>query len=307
MRIVFFGTPDFAVSSLEALYESGHEVVLVVSQPDRPKGRGYVLTPSPVKSFAQKNGTPVITPLSLKEDEVLTQLAETNADLFVVTAYGRILPKSVLELPRIGCFNVHASLLPTLRGAAPINRAIMNGDTVGGVTLMYMDVGMDTGDMVLKKEISITDTMDARELHDSLAAMGKELLAEFLPLAEKGHIPREKQDESLATYAPKIENQDMLLDFYKDSSTVCNTIRGLSPYPCSFCFLNGKRIKVRKAIKGDGAGTPSTVISVSNGIEIACGTGSIIIKELCCEGKGICDAEAFLRGNKIEIGAVVNG
>ncbi len=307
MRIVFMGTPDFAVSSLEALYESGHEVVLVVSQPDRPKGRGYVLTPSPVKKYALSMGTPVITPDSLRDEGVQKQLADANADLFVVTAYGRILPKAVLDIPRLGCFNVHASLLPKLRGAAPINRAIMNGDKTGGVTLMYMDVGMDTGDMVLKKEIEIKDTMDAGEYHDALSLLGKELLAEFLPLAEINRIPREKQDDSLATYASKIENPDMLLDFNRDAKQVYDTIRGLSPYPCAFCFVKGKRVKIRKAVLGSTESTPSTVVSVSDGLEIACKNGSVIVTELCCEGKGVCDAKAFLRGNKIEIGTIING
>lgn len=306
MKVVFMGTPEFAISSLEALYETGQEVVLVLSQPDKPKGRGYVMTPSPVKQYALERGTPVITPATLRDAEVQEMLRQTEADLFIVTAYGKILPREVLDMPKLGCVNVHASLLPALRGAAPINRAIMNGDTVGGVTVMYMADGVDTGDMILKKTVPISDTADVQEYHDALAVAGKEALKEFLSLAENGTIPREKQDDSLATYAPKIENSDMLIDFSVDAKSVYNRIRGLSPCPCSCCFIGGKRIKLRKARLASGNGTPSTVISTDDGIEIACGEGSVIIETLCCEGKSVCDAKSFLRGHKIEIGTVVN-
>ncbi len=307
MRIVFMGTPDFAVSSLEALYESGHDVVLVVTQPDRPKGRGYTLTPSPVKQFALEKGTEVIAPTSLKDETVIQKLIDANADLFVVTAYGRILSKQILDIPKIGCFNIHASLLPSLRGAAPINRAIMNGDKIGGVTVMYMDEGMDTGDMVLTREVEIKDDWCAEEYHDALAEISKGALKEFLEYAEKGNIPHTKQDETKATYASKIGNDDAYIKFDESAMDTRNRIRGLSPFPGSYFFLRGKRIKVRKAILGCGHGEIGTVISTNNGgIEIACADGSIIITQLCPEGKGVCDAESYLRGNKIEIGTKVN-
>lgn len=307
MRIVFMGTPDFAVSSLEALYESGHEIVLVVTQPDRPKGRGYTLTPSPVKQYALDKGTEVIAPTSLKDEEVIQKLIDANADIFVVTAYGRILSKRILDIPKIGCFNVHASLLPKLRGAAPINRAVINGDKIGGATLMFMDEGMDTGDMVLTREIEILDDWTAEEYHDALAVISKDLLAEFLSIAENGEIPRIKQKHECATYAAKIGNDDAFLTFGEKNTDVRNRIRGLSPFPGSFFFLNKKRIKVRNAVIGDGSGEAGTIISTDKGgIEIACAEGSVIITQLCPEGKGVCDAESYLRGHKIEIGTKVN-
>lgn len=307
MKIVFMGTPEFAVSSLEALYESGHEVVLVVTQPDKPKGRGYTLTPSDVKKFALEHGTEVIAPISLKDEEVITQLRDTEADLFIVTAYGRILSKEILDMPKLGCVNVHASILPKWRGAAPINRAVMCGDKVGGVTIMFMDVGLDTGDIILTKQIDIDDAWTAEEYHDALALCGKEALLEFLKLAESGNIPRAKQDDNLATYASKIGNDDAFLTFNEDAEAVRNRIRGLSPFPGAFFFLNGKRFKVRYAVRSNGKGEVGTVISTNKGgIEIACATGSVIITRLCPEGKGVCDAESYLRGNKIEIGTKVN-
>lgn len=307
MRIVFMGTPDFAVSSLQALYESGHEIVLVVTQPDRPKGRGYTLTPSPVKQYAQSMGTEVISPETLKDKSVIETLKNADADLFIVTAYGRILSKRILDIPKIGCFNIHASLLPKLRGAAPINRAIMNGDTVGGVTVMFMDEGMDTGDMVLTKEIDIPDSWTAEEYHDALAEISKDALKEFLILAENNTISRTKQDESLVTYAAKIGNDDAYLTFNESAKAVCDRIRGLSPFPGSFFFHNGKRIKVRYAVASDGKGEVGTVLSTDKGgIEIACAEGSIIITKLCPEGKGVCDANSYLNGHKIENGTRVN-
>lgn len=307
MKIVFMGTPEFAVSSLEALYESGHEIALVVTQPDRPKGRGYTLTPSDVKKYALEHGTEVIAPPSLKDNEVIEKLRGVDADLFVVTAYGRILSKEILDMPKLGCVNVHASLLPKWRGAAPINRAIMSGDKVGGVTIMYMDVGLDTGDIILSKPIDIDEGWTAEEYHDALASCGKEALTEFLRLAENGNIPRTKQNDDLATYAAKIGNEDAYLTFDGAAEDVRNRIRGLSPFPGSFFFMGGKRFKVRYAVTSDGSGEIGTVISThKGGIEIACRTGSVIITKLCPEGKGVCDAESYLRGNKIAIGTKVN-
>lgn len=307
MRIVFMGTPDFAVASLEALCEAGQDIALVVTQPDRPKGRGYTMTPSPVKKYALEHGLEVISPASLKDEEVLQKLESVEADLFVVTAYGRILSKRVLDMPKIACVNVHASLLPYLRGAAPINRAIMNGDKVGGVTLQFMAEGIDTGDIILKKEIEIKDDWCAGEFHDALAELGKSALKEFIALAESGSIPRCEQDHSSATYAAKIGNDDAYLTFNEPAVCVRNRIRGLSPFPGSYFFIGGKRIKVRNAILGNGSGEYGTVLSTDKGgIEIACAEGSVIIMVLCPEGKSVCNAESYLRGNKIEIGTKVN-
>lgn len=307
MRVVFMGTPDFAVSSLEALCEYGVDVALVVTQPDRPKGRGYTLTPSPVKKYALEKGIEVIAPQTLKDEEVIAKLEGVNADMFIVTAYGRILSQRILDIPRLGCFNVHASLLPFLRGAAPINRAIMNGDTIGGVTVMYMASGVDTGDMVLTRAIEIEDEWCAGEYHDALAKISKDALKEFLSLAESGNIPRTPQDHDIATHAAKIGNEDAYLTFNESAECVRNRIRGLSPFPGAFFFLNGRRIKARNAILGNKGGECGTVVSTNQGIEIACSEGSVIITELCPEGKGVCDAASYLRGNKIEIGTKVNG
>ena len=309
MRTVFFGTPEFAVSSLKALYDAGCDVALVVSQPDKPKGRGYVMTPSEVKKFALEHGTEVITPATLKDESVIERLKAVNADMFVVTAYGKILPQAVLDIPPMGCVNVHASLLPRLRGAAPINRAVMNGDDKGGVTLMYMDAGMDTGDMILTKETDIPFECTAGDYHDKLAQAGYELLVEFINLCNSGaDIPREKQDDSLATYSAKITNEDTLIDFSANALDVYNRIRGLSPYPCAYFMLDGKRIKVRKAYISDAEGVCGTVLSADkSGIVIACGKGSIIIDTLCPEGKNFTTAESYLNGHKLEKGTVVNG
>lgn len=307
MRIVFMGTPDFAVASLEALYESGQDVALVVTQPDRPKGRGYNLTPSPVKQYALSKGTEVISPARLKDEEVIEKLKAVNADLFIVTAYGRILPGNILDIPALGCVNIHASLLPEWRGAAPINRAIMNGDKVGGVTVMFMADGIDTGDTILRREIEIKDDWCAGEYHDALAEISKDALKEFIRLAETGNIPRTEQDHDKATHAAKIGNEDAYLTFEESAEDTRNRIRGLSPFPGSFFFLNGKRIKVRNAVISDGKGEVGTVLSTDKGgIEIACAEGSVIVTKLCPEGKGVCDAESYLRGHKIETGTKVN-
>lgn len=307
MRIVFMGTPDFAVASLEALYEADQEVALVVTQPDRPKGRGYKLTPSPVKSFALEHGTEVISPESLKDEEVIAKLESVNADLFIVTAYGRILSKRILDIPRLGCVNIHASLLPAWRGAAPINRAVMSGDKIGGVTVMFMDEGMDTGDMIIKRSLEIESDWDAGVYHDALAELGKAALKDFILLAEKGDIPREKQDGTLATYAAKIGNDDAFLSFEESAEDTCNRIRGLSPFPASFFFMEGRRIKVKRAVISDGKGECGTVISTDKGgIELACRDGSVILTVICPEGKGQCDCESYLRGHKIDIGLKVN-
>ena len=308
MRAVFMGTPEFAVSSLKAIYDHGDEVVLVVSQPDKPKGRGYVMTPSEVKTFALEHGSEVITPKTLKDGEVIEKLKSVNADVFIVTAYGKILPQAVLDIPPMGCVNVHASLLPQWRGAAPINRAVMNGDEKGGVTLMYMDSGMDTGDIISRREVEIPFDCDAGRYHDMLATAGYELLTEFLDLCGRGEpIPREKQDSSAATYAQKITGEDCFIDFSRSGKEIYNRIRGLLPFPGPYFLLDGKRIKVKKAELSDGSGTPGEIISFEKGIEIACGEGSIIIKSLCPEGKSVTDAASFLRGHRLEKGKTVNG
>lgn len=307
MRIVFMGTPTFASAALEALIADGQEIVLVLSKPDKPKGRGYRLMQSQVKKTALAHGIEVITPKTLRDEAVIEKLKDIKADLFIVAAYGKILSKAVLDIPRLGCINIHASLLPLLRGAAPINRAIMQGHCKGGITIMYMDEGVDTGDIILQKEMDIPCDMTAGEYHDKMAVLGGEAIVEFLHLAERGNIPRRVQDNSLSTYAKKIEKSECLITFKLSAKETINQIRGLTPCPCGYCFLCGKRIKIYSAVEGSGSGEPGKIISAGkDGIEVACSEGSVIITELCPAGKGRMTAENYLRGNKAEIGACFN-
>jgi methionyl-tRNA formyltransferase len=307
MKIVFMGTPAFASAALEALIEDGQEIVLVLSQPDKPKGRGYRLEPSEVKKTAAKHGIEVITPTTLKDEAVINRLRSVGADLFIVAAYGKILTKAVLDIPPLGCVNIHASLLPRLRGAAPINRAIMEGYSKGGITIMYMDEGIDTGDIILQRELDITPDMTAGEYHDKMALLGGKAITDFMRLAESGNIPRCVQDDKQATYAKKIEKDECLVSFEQTAEQTVNKIRGLNPSPCAFCFLCGRRIKIMRAVAGNGSGKPGTILSAGrSGIEVACSEGSVFITELCAEGKGRVTAEEYLRGNKAEVGECFN-
>ncbi len=296
-KIVFMGTPDFAVAPLKRIYGDGHEISLVVTQPDRQRGRGMAFTPSPVKAFALEKGLRVYQPQSLKDEEAKRTIKAENVDYIVVAAYGKILPAEVLEAPKKGCVNIHASLLPRHRGAAPINRAIMEGDTVGGVTLMYMAEGLDTGDIILKKEMPIPEDMTAGEYHDALAALGADAISAFLAEENSSRTP---QDGSLATYAAKIEKAETEVDFTRPAKEVYNKIRGLSPYPSAFALINGKRYKLISARVGSRTGAAGEVLSASKaGIEIACGEGSVLITVLQAEGKRAMTAAEFLAGNSI--------
>ena len=312
MRIVFMGTPDFALFSLKALVEAGEEVVGVVTQPDKPRGRGYVLTPPPVKVYATEQGIPVYQPATLKNGAFDDTLRELNPELIVVVAYGKILPKSVLELPPHGCINVHGSLLPALRGAAPMQRAIMDGHPVTGVTTMYMAEGLDTGDMVLKSEVAIEMEDNFESIHDKLGATGATTLIDTVNALKAGTLVAIPQDESLSTYAAKIEKADCLIDFTKDAHTVHNRIRGLSPMPLAFTHTpDGKLLKVPAAIRGQSpeAGSiaaPGTVLSLEDGIEVACGTGSVIFTVVTPEGKSRMNAADYIRGRKLAVGDLLS-
>ncbi len=306
-RIVFMGTPAFAAAALDPLISDGQEIALVVTKKDKPKGRGYQVEQSEVKKLALKHGIEVITPDTLKDQSVQDKLKSAGADLFIVAAYGKILPKEVLDIPPMGCINIHASLLPALRGAAPINRAIMEGHTEGGITIMYMDEGVDTGDIILQEKMPIPSDMNVGKYHDEMSALGGKAIISFLKMAEKGLIPRTKQDDSKATYAKKIEKSECKIDFSLTAEQTCNMIRGLSPCPGAYAFLCGKRIKIGCAEKGTGSGKPGRILSAgSKGIEVACAKGSIFIKELCPEGKCRMTCEQYLRGNKAEIGTCFN-
>lgn len=299
MRIVFMGTPTFAVSALRTLAEDGQEIALVLTQPDKPKGRGHASTPSEVKQYASAQGLRVETPATLRSPEAQQLLREVNADLFVVAAYGKILPKAVLEMPKYGCVNVHASLLPAWRGAAPIQRAVMAGDTVGGVTMMYMDEGLDTGDIILQRSMDIPSDMTAGEYHDALCELSAEALRHFLRLAENGSIPRQKQPASF-TYAAKIEKEETYVSFRETAKQTVNRIRGLEPFPCAFALLNGKRIKLHQACIEQESGVygePGTLLSAKqDGITVACADGCVRLLSLQPEGKGRMDAFSFANG-----------
>ena len=300
MKIVFFGTPEIASGVLEAVLDAGHEVSLVVTRADKPRGRGNKIVFSPVKQLALERGIEVYQPQTLRIPEVWERLKAENADMFLTVAYGRIFPREVLDMPPMGCINIHASLLPYLRGASPINRALMNGDREGGVTVMRMDDGVDTGDMLLVKKTEIPSDMYFDEYYSVITKLGAQAACEYLEMAARGETVRIPQDHALATHADKITKEDEELDLTQPALTVFNRIRGLSPEPCARITLAGKRVKIYKAHPGNGSGAAGTVIAANkNGIEIACGSGSIIITELQPESKGRMTAAAFLAGNKV--------
>lgn len=307
------GTPDFALASLRALYESGEEIVGVVTQPDKPRGRGYVLTPPPVKVYATEKGIPVYQPTTLRGGAFDGEIAALSPELIVVVAYGKILPKSVLEAPPLGCINVHGSLLPALRGAAPMQRAIMEGLPVTGVTTMYMAEGLDTGDMLLTGEVPIREEDNFETVHDRMAACGAEVLLRTLAALKDGTLRATPQDNSLATYAAKIEKADCLIDFSRPVKAVHDQVRGLSPIPLAFTHTpDGKLLKVPAArrcrLEGHLA-APGTVLSLSptpdGGIEVACGEGSLLITRVIPEGKGPMAAADYIRGRKLSVGDIL--
>ena len=297
MKIVFMGTPDFAVPCLQALLDHPYEVVGVFTQPDKPKGRGYQLTPPPVKELAVSKGIPVSQPTTLRDGTALEQLKIWKPDLIVVVAYGKFLPKEILELPRLGCINVHASLLPKYRGAGPIQWAILNGETVTGVTTMYMAEGMDTGDMLERASLEIGPDETADELHDRLSVLGAKLLLSTVDKAEKGTLQPEKQDDSLASYAPMLTKDLSHIDFSQPAQKIHNQIRGLSSWPAAYTSYQGKRLKVYKSRLLDGSGEPGLLMDPKRMI-VACGEGAIELVEVQYEGSRKMSGEEFLRGKK---------
>lgn len=305
MKILFMGTPDFAKTCLEGLVNAGEEIVGVVTQPDRPKGRGYNLVPPPVKVYAEELGIPVYQPLSLK-DESFTELLNTlDPELIAVVAYGRILPKSVLDYPKYGCVNVHSSLLPLYRGAAPMQRAIMDGRKETGITTMYMAEGLDTGDILEMLTTPIGEDDNFEDIHDRLAAMGAQLLPHTVKGLYDGTITPTPQDDSLACYAEKINKEDCLIDFTKGARDIHDQIRGISPIPLAFTYLGGKMLKVVSAriVREDGSGEAGRVTDLSDGsIHVQCGEGVIALTSVRPEGKGTMSAADFIRGRKIALG-----
>ena len=308
MKIVFMGTPDFAVPCLRTLAESSHEVAAVFTQPDKPKGRGYKLIPTPVKAAAEEYGIPVYQPLSLRKgedaEESMRILRGIAPDLIVVTAYGQILPKEILELPKYGCINIHASLLPKYRGAAPINWVLLNGEKETGVTSMQMSEGLDTGDMLIKRAAEIGENETFEELYARLSAMGGEVLAETIEAIGKGALKPEVQDDSLSCYSPMIRKEMSALDFSKTAAEVHNTIRGVT----GFAMLEGKRLKVFRSEIAQGSfdGAENGAIVDTASFAVKCGAGkAVIFREVQPEGKKRMKTEDFLRGKKLVKGDIL--
>lgn len=303
------GTPDFAAASLEKLYNSGFDIAAVFTQPDKPKGRGYKLTPPPVKVMALEHGTPVYQPESLKKDadEYIEILKNIAPDVIAVAAYGKILPKEVLELPKYGCVNVHGSLLPKYRGAAPIQQSVLDDEAQTGITTMLMGEGLDTGDILLQQATDIGIDETAAELFDRLAVMGGELLVKTLPMLEHGEVTPVKQDESKATYAHMLSKDMCVIDFDNNARAVHKKICGLSDWPCAVTYLNGKRIKVYHSslIEEQGEyGAPGEVIN-ENELVIACKSGKLRITELQAEGSKRMKTADYLRGKPVKKGTIL--
>lgn len=303
MRVVFMGTPDFAVPCLESIINAGHFVAGVFTQPDKPKGRGYTLTPPPVKVCALSHNIEVYQPITLKDDNTFNLLKELSPEVIVVVAYGKILPKNILDLPKYGCINVHASLLPKYRGAAPIHWSIINGEKETGVTAMYMDVGLDTGDMILKKSVKIGENETTGELHDRLSELGAELITKTLEKLQLGNYTREKQNNDMSCYSPMINKSLGKIDWSKSAQEIHNLIRGLNPAPSAFTKFNNKNIKIYRSIPTEGKGKAGEVISL-NPLTIACGIGAVKVLELQLEGKKRMKSEDFLRGYSLNIGDI---
>ena len=310
MRILFMGTPDFALFSLRALVEAGEDVIGVVTQPDKPKGRGYALTPPPVKVYALEQGLPVWQPNTLRDESFAELLRSIDPEMIVVAAYGKILPKNVLDYPLYGCINVHGSLLPEYRGAAPMQRAIIDGKRETGVTTMMMDVGLDTGDMLLVGKIGIEENDNFETIHDKLGACGAEVLLRTVDAVKAGTLTRVAQDDSLATYAAKIEKSDCVIDFSKPARVVHDLVRGLSPIPLAFTRTpDGKMLKVIATEVAEGAvdAPAGTVTSLSGGkITVACGEGAISLLAVLPEGKKRMPAADFINGRGVKVGDLLS-
>lgn len=304
MRIVFMGTPDFAVSSLDALLKSGHEITGVFTQPDKPQGRKMVMTPPPVKAFAEQHGLKVFQPTSVKTDDAYELLCSLKPELIAVVAYGKILPESILNLPKYGCVNVHASLLPRHRGASPIQWAIYCGDKETGVATQLMDIGVDTGDILLSKKTEILPDDNFETLHDRLAEIGAELLVKSVEGLENGEIVPQKQPDEGVSYAPIIKKEMGLIDFNKTAAEIDCHIRAFTPWPSAYFFMNGKRVKAITAILGEKcSASAGTVVSTKVGLQVACkDETSIIFTELQPEGKGKMTAKALLNGYPLAVG-----
>ena len=300
LKIIFAGTPDFAASALTALIQSEHEVVAVYTQPDRPAGRGRKLRASPVKEVALEHDIPVLQPENLKEAEAQDQLRSFNADVMVVAAYGLILPQVVLDIPRLGCLNIHASLLPRWRGAAPIQRAIAAGDKESGITIMQMNAGLDTGDILQLTATPITDKDSGGDLHDRLAEIGATAILETLEKLDSDQLTPVKQDDSLATYAHKLDKKEAVIDWQNSATEIERTIRAFNPWPVAFTYLNDKPLRIWQAqvLEEHSEAKPGTVITCDKkGIDISCGEGTLRLLKLQPSGSKAMDVAAFMNGH----------
>ncbi|MBS7240319.1 MAG: methionyl-tRNA formyltransferase [Acetatifactor sp.] len=304
MKIVFMGTPDFAARALEALIDAGHEITAVVTQPDKPKGRSSELIPSPVKVCACRHQIPVMQPKRIKTPEAVAELKQYEADVYVVAAFGQILSREILDIPPYGSLNIHASLLPKYRGSSPIQRVILDGEEKTGVTIMQMDEGIDTGDMLYKKEIPILPEDDFESLHDKLMYLGGEAIVEALELLTLGKLIPEKQDDALSCHAPMIDKSMGEIHFEMSAVQIDRLIRGMTPWPSAFTYYKGKQLKVWKAVPVEGtAGTPGEIIRVEkDSITVACGEGALQIYALQLEGKKRMSTHDFLLGVKMTAG-----
>ncbi len=308
MRIVFMGTPEIAVPSLERLISDGHDLCAVVTQPDRPKGRGKKLAFSPVKEAAMRHELEILQPEKASQPDFLDRLRELNPDLIVVIAFGQILRKEVLDLPKYGCVNVHVSLLPKYRGAAPINWAIINGEEKTGVTTMFMDEGLDTGDIIKTREFSLDDEINAGQLHDIMMEEGAYVLSQTVKAIEDGTAERMRQNDDESTYAPMMDRNLGHIDFKKSAVSIHNLVRGTVPWPGAWCESPYGKMKIWKTRIGQGHTDrePGTIVSVGKqGIEVACGMGMLLIEEIQMPNKKRMHVSEYIKGNNIEIGKVL--
>jgi methionyl-tRNA formyltransferase len=309
VKIVFMGTPSFAVPSLEKLVSNGYEVAAVLTQPDKPKGRGNKLSPPPVKEFAEKHGITVLQPPKIKASDSVAKLKELKPDLFITVAYGQLLSQEILDIPSLGCINVHGSLLPKYRGAAPIHWAVINGETKTGITTMYTDIGMDTGDMLLKKDIDINENMSVGELHDILSIIGAEVLEETLEELKKGTLKRIPQPSQEASSAPIIKKEVGQINWSKSSRNIHNLVRGTNPWPGAYSFYKGERIRIWKTILNNNiqaASTPGLIRKVSiEGIVIETGSGLLTVTEIQFDSSKRMRVEEYIRGHRIDEGEVL--
>jgi len=301
MRIVFFGTPVFAVPTLKALLHSGEEVIAVVTQPDKRRGRDRLPSPSPVKDFALRSHCTVLQPAVLRESLFLEKLQGLNPEVIVVVAYGKIVPPLILNLPPLGCINVHASLLPKYRGAAPVQWSIISGEKMTGVTIMYMDEGLDTGDILLQEDTAIEDDDTAETLGRRLAELGASLLLKTLEGIKEGSVVRIPQN-GMPTYAPPLKKEDGQISWSRTAIEISNMVRGMYPWPCAYCYFRHERIKITKARASAGSGIPGKIENAGAELIVGTGEGVIRIIELQPEGKRLMRAEEFLRGRHIQEG-----